>query len=465
MEKTWRLQRYNQKNYSEVVEFPVEIIGRDGVVKRYTFEDSIRLYRRRITFAPIRYRDDHDLVHAEVDHCRSRIDQLRRSYFFRHGWQMPEGEASPVELFGSLAGELAAFLCRVLRVDGRPEVRFELVQELGSGKSSFLQAASKPISAWYLVPKDSPAGMLLYVHRFDGADPEDVREDFFARVKEFERAGAVAGDGERLLAFHHTLDCGFVLTTRGADFEALDIDVDDSDEFAEPTAWDDALDALRKGNATEGLGRCRQIVTEQPWHRQAYIAGAGAALHLEQPAVAEDFALIGSKYFPNESMLSWYLAVARARQGRMDEARADLERAVASSPTHHAARLSLALQHVAARNWRRGWALVAAAPKERGDDKRAHNSVIELKQWLLCRRVLVGTGYTAAALGLLATALAGWFGLLPVALGLGLASFGVFLAGRKIGEIREGDPMFRRGPSHDDLAHVVRRLRRIGIDD
>ena len=94
VEKTWRLQRYNQKNYSEVVEFPVEIIGRDGVVKRYTFEDSIRLYRRRITFAPIRYRDDHDLVQAEVDHCRSRIDQLRRSYFFRHGWGMPDGEAS-----------------------------------------------------------------------------------------------------------------------------------------------------------------------------------------------------------------------------------------------------------------------------------------------------------------------------------------------------------------------------------
>ena len=36
---------------------PVEIVGRDGVTRRYTFEDAIRLYQRRVTFAPIRYRD------------------------------------------------------------------------------------------------------------------------------------------------------------------------------------------------------------------------------------------------------------------------------------------------------------------------------------------------------------------------------------------------------------------------
>ena len=91
MDKNGKLQRYDRKDYTELVDFPVEIVGRDGVVRRYTFEDSIRLYQRRITFAPIRFQD-RDLARAEVNHCRSRIDQLRRSFFHRFGWGTPEGQ-------------------------------------------------------------------------------------------------------------------------------------------------------------------------------------------------------------------------------------------------------------------------------------------------------------------------------------------------------------------------------------
>ena len=54
IDRSWKLQRYERKDYSELVEFPVEIVGRDGVVRRYSFEDSIRLYQRRISFAPVR---------------------------------------------------------------------------------------------------------------------------------------------------------------------------------------------------------------------------------------------------------------------------------------------------------------------------------------------------------------------------------------------------------------------------
>ena len=56
-DKQQKLQRYERKDYLETVEFPVEIVGRDGLVREYTFEDAIRLYQRRVTFAPIRYRD------------------------------------------------------------------------------------------------------------------------------------------------------------------------------------------------------------------------------------------------------------------------------------------------------------------------------------------------------------------------------------------------------------------------
>ena len=63
MDKGRKLRRYSRKEYSQVVDFPVEIVGRDGVVRRYTFEESVRLYQRRIASAGMRY-DDGEVVKA-----------------------------------------------------------------------------------------------------------------------------------------------------------------------------------------------------------------------------------------------------------------------------------------------------------------------------------------------------------------------------------------------------------------
>ena len=111
MDKHRKLKKYQRKDYSQTVDFPVEIVGRDGVVRTYSFEDSIRLYQRRITSAAMRY-SDKDIVDAEVGHCRRRIDQLRRSYFERYSWngiRMLEATGGMAREF---AGEIAAFLRR-----------------------------------------------------------------------------------------------------------------------------------------------------------------------------------------------------------------------------------------------------------------------------------------------------------------------------------------------------------------
>ena len=121
VDKNWKLQRYSRKDYAEVVDFPVEIVGRDGVVRRYSFADSIRLYQRRITFAAIRYHDE-ELVRAEVHHCRSRVEQLRRSYFHHFGWGRPDEGPDGVACFGEYAGEVAAFLRQQLQSTARPEI-------------------------------------------------------------------------------------------------------------------------------------------------------------------------------------------------------------------------------------------------------------------------------------------------------------------------------------------------------
>ena len=120
LDKSHKIRRYKRKDYTAVVDFPVEIIGRDGVVRRYSFEESIRLYQRRIASADLRYADG-ELIQAEKEHCLSRIAQLRRSFFAHNGWPAVETvdqvEGGPE----FLAAEVAAFLRRCLSpVDARP---------------------------------------------------------------------------------------------------------------------------------------------------------------------------------------------------------------------------------------------------------------------------------------------------------------------------------------------------------
>lgn len=443
MEKSWRLQRYNRKDYSELVEFPVEIVGRDGVVRRYTFEDSIRLYRRRIIYAPIRYRDV-ELIQAEVDHCRSRIDQLRRSYFYRYGWGTPEGQPGPAEMFGTIAGELAAFICRVLRCEGRPEVQFEPID--GEAKQG--------VSTWYVVPPGATSGMILYVHRFDGAEADKVRESFFASVKAFERNGAGDGDNERLIAFHHTVDCGFVLTGRGHEFDAYATPADEDEVVpGDATPWDEALEIIRRGEFQEGLARCRELVTAQPWHRSGYVAGAVLAAHLELPLEAEDFALVGSRYFPEDAVLQFYVGLARARQQRRADALEPLRTAVTLDPGLTAARLLLVV--LLLQSGRDAEALDALDRRfeARPDDRRTLDALDRLAKALFWRRVVAWAGYGAAGLGLCATLLAGWFGLAPVLAGLGLSGVSLYWFDRELDHLGHWSRL-------EDITQGLRRIRR-----
>jgi len=78
-EREQKLQSYSRKDYSEEIDFPVELVDRDGVVRRYTYEESLAVYHRRIQSAPWRHGDE-SLVQAEVGHCIRRITQIKESY-------------------------------------------------------------------------------------------------------------------------------------------------------------------------------------------------------------------------------------------------------------------------------------------------------------------------------------------------------------------------------------------------
>ncbi|MCB9668063.1 MAG: hypothetical protein H6734_01180 [Alphaproteobacteria bacterium] len=436
MDKDWKLMRYNRKDYSEVVDFPVEIVGRDGVVRRYTFEDSIRLYQRRITFAPIRYRDL-DLVDAEVHHCRSRIDQLRRSYFHRFGWGTPEGQPDVEAIFGDLAGELAAFVCRVLHSPGRPSIRFEEVQAEKDG-----------CSTWYITPEGSASGMLLYVHRFVGGDQDPVRDGFFARLKALERMGECEGDGERLLAFHHTVDCGFVLTGQGSEFHQLlpaPVDAQTNIDLS-PTPWDEVLELIRRGAHEIALHRCQTIVEEQPWHRSAYVAGAMLATMVGEHAVAEELALVGSRYFPKDGVLKYYLGAARIRQGRVEDGEAALQEALDCAPGLVLARTALVVSRLRRREFGKALGLLEDRGNVRADDRRADAILDRIESWLRWRRLTVFGGLGLAAVGL-ATVPITWLGLVPVACGLSASFVGLTAFDRQLDELisRQRGEEIRRG--------------------
>jgi hypothetical protein len=169
--------------------------------------------------------------------------------------------------------------------------------------------------------------------------------------------------------------------------------------------------------------------------------------------VAEDFALVGSRYFPQDGLLHYYTGLARVRQGRQGDAILALREAVSRVPEIGAARLFLCVLLLREGRTREAKQLLKGRKAVRADDRRAEVLLERLEQWMFWRRVMVGTGYSAASLGLVATILAGWFGLIPVGLGLGIAATGLVVFRRELDRVA-GWQRF------EDVSQGVRRLKR-----
>lgn len=333
MNKDRKLRRYRRKDYTEVVDFPVEIVGRDGMVRRYDFEASIRLYQRRMSFAAVRFHDD-DLVNAEQGHCRARIEQLRRSYFHLFGWGTPEGGEGPESRDAEQAGELAGFLVRVLRATERLSIRFSRVE-----------AEIQHADVWFVDTPHAPTGLLLYTFSFDKDDVEAPQRSFYTLVNGLRAVEQAEGDAERLIASHHVADCAFVLTGRAeevADLAAAAPDVSGPTEMA-PTPWDEVRDLVRRGDFPTAFLRCRWILEGQPWHRDAYAVGAMLGVVLRRASDAEDMAFVGTRYFPKDAVLFYYLGLSRVHQNRLSAAADALMKALSLDPGLVVARSLLVL--------------------------------------------------------------------------------------------------------------------------
>ena len=316
MDKAHKLRRYGRKDYSLLVDFPVEIVGRDGVVRYYTFEESVHLYQRRIASAPTRYAD-RDVADAEVAHCRRRIEQLRRSYFARYGWfdiHVPAG-ARPVEQ--GLAGEVAAFLRRC--AEGT---------ELDPESLRVTLLAEEEPHIFYVERALDAEGMsgpfLLYLYRFGEGEGGAARDAFFEFLKILQTVRAVPEGVETLVAFHHTADCGLVLTGRPEDVASGDrpglmrISELQGLGHESPRAEDPLRDAARlllAGRRREALESYLSLYQQNPWRRAAAVAAASIADSLSLFRDAETVSVMALRYLPEDADIAYQLGLARLRLG------------------------------------------------------------------------------------------------------------------------------------------------------
>jgi hypothetical protein len=323
------MRRYRRKTYAQVVEFPVEIIGRDGQVRRYSFEEAVRLYQRRIGSADVRY-DDTEVVAAEKLHCSRRIKQLRCSFFAHYGWPAIEIVDAETGVPGLLGGEVAAFLRRCLA---------SFNTDLETFSFSALDATEDAYRVFFLHPpvdEDDVVGeghFLLYLFTFDHASTCPRRESFFDMVKILDSAYAGnVGSVESLVAFHHTGDFGLILTGTGTVHHDIHVAADSAAQpelwHPEPTVRDPVEQAMRflsRGRFEEALECFVAGYTKQHFRRVAYLGAAVVADQLGEDVDAETATVMGGRYFPNDAALVYHRAVTMLRRGQFTDARRKLE--------------------------------------------------------------------------------------------------------------------------------------------
>jgi hypothetical protein len=312
VERSPRLRRYLRKDYSQRVEFPVEIVGRDGLVRRYAFDDSVRLYHRRIHSAPVRY-DDPETIDAEVRHCRQRIDQLRRSYLEHSG---PVGSlARPAQglLASALAADVACFLRRAFAEQGEP-----------LDTLSLSPVAAGAADAYFV--RIGMTTCMLYAYRLDERGPAGAAA---ALKADLARLGADAGPGaERLFCRLVTPDLALVLAGTGewnGPSGEDEVEAEEHGASDDTDAWRDGLRALHDGKLGHALSVLEAGMERDPSRRALAQASALLALLDHSPDRAEFAARLGRVEHPADPLLAYLLAVALLRQRRTEEAEAVLD--------------------------------------------------------------------------------------------------------------------------------------------
>ena len=270
---------------------------------------------------------------------------------------------------------------------------------------------------------------LLYLYRFSSVAACAGRESFFRALKLLQSVANRTDGMEQVLGFHHTADCGIILSGTQEEAGHSSIGEAENVEWLDFAAVDGdplqaAFAALRRGRLSDSLVRFTEAYEAQPFRRAAYVGAGVVADQLGAFEAAETAALMGVRYLPQDDLLLHHLVVVQLRQGRCQDAGASLERLCVRVPNAPSNVLLAGLIALTQDQW---WSSAGAAgaymlqvrrrPRQcRYGNARAH--------WLGqrgCRQRARGcvVPYLAAHLGF------AW----PVGVSVGLLVFGLVLAG------------------------------------
>lgn len=341
-EREQRLKSYSRKDYSEEIDFPVELVDRDGVVRRYTYEESLAVYHRRIQSAPWRHLDD-SLIQAEVDHCTRRIAQIKESYHVLQEDGRVAPSSNPRATLGPGYPVLMGYYQKVL------ERRDLVLTDHFLPQVQLLQDSSS-CRIYHVGFGRGGGGHLFTVYPFGQGHAARGRAPFM-EGKAALRSAPQGQDVERLLLAEESERAGYILTGTSElppglrDFCAVIRRAGALGEL--PTlsdggvpqqagsgpvapgqaAYEAGLVAVQDARIDEAIGYFTASVEANPYHRESYLLllslldGAG---RYDEGKLYGDLA---ERNLPNDGLVAYRQGIAAVRQADLKAALTYFDRA------------------------------------------------------------------------------------------------------------------------------------------
>lgn len=403
-ERTQKLQSYSRKDYSEAIDFPVELVDRDGVVRRYTYEESLAVYHRRIQSAPWRHGDE-SLIQAEVDHCSRRIAQIKQSYtdLQKDGRAAPS--SNPRATLGPGFPVLMGYYSKVL------ERRDLVVTDHFLPEVQLLDDSSS-CRIYHVGFGRSGGGHLFTVYPFGQGQAAHGREPFLAAQTAL-RSAVRGQDVERLLLAEESERAGYILTGTSElpsglrDFCEVIQRVGTLGEL--PTLSDEEVPAGGRSGATapgqaayeeglmavqgdridEAIDHFISSVESNPYHRESYLLLLALLDGVGRYDEAQLYGDLAQGHLPDDGLVAYRQGIAAVRRADLSCALAFFDRAAALAGTLYQPHFFGA--HVrlvqggdladVVRRLRRAVALAEARPQVE-DSLRAVERCISVRKWL-----------------------------------------------------------------------------------
>ena len=167
---------------------------------------------------------------------------------------------------------------------------------------------------WGLDGLPSLKGFLLYLYPFQGPGPCESREAFFAQIQ---LARGVSGlEMERVVAFHHTSDCGLVLTGSGEGLAATGQPLSlvgwpqEVSGLKSEEAFHLGVQALSNGDARGAMVHFDLAIAQNPYRHQLHACVVAVCDYLDRPEELAIAVRVGLHYFPASATLHYMSALA-----------------------------------------------------------------------------------------------------------------------------------------------------------